>query len=93
MIGSDFTLFQSKEYEVLDQFIRYLNMISNETGISVKYSTFQAYAEAIYKEGKEKGIQFPEKTNDFFPYADTYTTTDFWTGFFTSNPDFKHLIR
>lgn len=36
-------------------------------------------------------VEWPKKEGDFFPYASDYHA--YWTGFFTSRPTSKRLIR
>lgn len=36
-------------------------------------------------------VTYVEKTDDFFPYADT--EYGYWTGYFTSRVNLKHYIR
>lgn len=51
------------------------------------YSTPTCYTKALIKLGPRLEIQ----TNDFFPYASSNHT--YWTGYFTSKPVLKGLIR
>ena len=43
------------------------------------------------KELKNGSVELPIKTDDFIPYADT--AKFFWTGFYSSRPNFKYYIR
>ena len=57
------------------------------------YSTPSLYIKARNAEP----IQWPTKTDDFFPYAFSYDTPDspnsYWTGYLTSRPTLKGYIR
>jgi len=47
------------------------------------YSTPTQYLGAIFP----LGIQYPTKTDDFFPYADNLNS--YWTGYFSSRVNLK----
>ena len=53
-----------------------------------RYSTPSNYIDAL-KEYKE--IKWPTKNDDMFPYEDK--PDSFWTGYFSSRPNDKSLIR
>jgi hypothetical protein len=36
-------------------------------------------------------ITFPEKTDDFFPYSDTFS--GYWTGYFVSRVNLKYMVK
>ena len=59
----------------------------NGSQVNVFYSTPACYTYALYK----SGIEHTVKTDDFFPYADR--PHSFWTGYFTSRPALKRLVR
>lgn len=60
---------------------------SNQTGIRLFYSTPSCYAKAI----QNSSAEFPRKEDDYFPYATS--THSYWTGYFTSKPNFKGIVR
>jgi lysosomal alpha-mannosidase len=60
---------------------------SNSTNIHVFYSTPGCYTKAVNAAQK----RWPSKRDDFFPYADKVNS--YWTGYFTSRPAFKYMIR
>jgi len=53
----------------------------------IKYSTPTEYLAAIFP----LSIQYPEKSDDFFPYADLPNA--YWTGYFTSRVNLKCQVR
>lgn len=53
----------------------------------MKYSTPSCYLKALH----DTQTKWPTKTDDFFPYATDYHS--YWTGFFSSRPTFKGMIR
>jgi lysosomal alpha-mannosidase len=53
------------------------------------YSTPACYAAAV--NNAIAASDFPQKDDDFFPYADG--AHDYWTGYFTSRPTWKGLVR
>lgn len=59
--------------------------------MNIKYSTFEDYTLAVMEEIMNDNIELPVKTDDFLPYADKEQF--FWTGFYTSRPNFKYFIR
>lgn len=86
--GGDFN-FQNAfmVYKNLDKLIRYINKHSEELGARVKYSTPSEYIRDVLA----SGVEFDVRQEDFFPYADN--SKSYWTGYFTSRPAQKHLVR
>jgi Glycosyl hydrolases family 38 N-terminal domain len=56
------------------------------------YSTVDDYFTAIQKKQKELKFNWPEVNTDFFPY-NGFHVAHYWTGYYTSRPNFKKLIR
>ncbi|KAF0990190.1 hypothetical protein HZS_1453, partial [Henneguya salminicola] len=84
-MGSDFTYqVADKWYDNLDVLIRNIN---KRSGYKAFYSTPWRYFESILK----TGISLPEYKYDFFPYSTSEHSC--WTGFYTSRPGFKRLVR
>ena len=77
-------------YINLDRAIKAVN--ANGT-ITLQYSTPSLYVKARSAEP----VQWPIKTDDFFPYAFSYDTPDspnsYWTGYLSSRPTLKGYIR
>eukprot|EP00928_Gymnodinium_smaydae_P071618 TRINITY_DN55154_c0_g1_i1.p1 TRINITY_DN55154_c0_g1~~TRINITY_DN55154_c0_g1_i1.p1 ORF type:complete len:1000 (-),score=187.82 TRINITY_DN55154_c0_g1_i1:255-3206(-) len=85
-MGSDFQYEDAASWFVnLDRIIKHVN---EDGRVMATYSTPDAYVAAKMK---EKSVEWPLKTDDFFPYADG--PHKFWTGYFTSRPAFKRYIR
>eukprot|EP00096_Caligus_rogercresseyi_P006017 TRINITY_DN22147_c0_g1_i1.p1 TRINITY_DN22147_c0_g1~~TRINITY_DN22147_c0_g1_i1.p1 ORF type:complete len:951 (-),score=151.90 TRINITY_DN22147_c0_g1_i1:18-2828(-) len=71
-------------FKNMDKLMKYFK----HDNISLLYSTPSCYAESIQKAMKTK---FPVKTDDFFPYSND--PHSYWTGYFTSRPGLKGMIR
>lgn len=50
----------------IDKLINYINDHRSDYKIEIKYGTPKEYIEAIHNQG----VEYPIKTDDFFPYAD-----------------------
>ncbi|KAL7642572.1 UNVERIFIED_CONTAM: hypothetical protein RMT77_007133 [Armadillidium vulgare] len=88
-MGEDFDyVYAEAYYKNLDKLIKYVNARQeNGSKVNLVYSTPSCYLDALHDEN----IQWPTKTDDFFPYASDPHA--FWTGYFTSRPTLKGLIR
>ncbi|CAA6660049.1 unnamed protein product [Spirodela intermedia] len=84
-MGTDFRYqYANSWFRQLDKFIHYVNM---DGRVNALYST-----PSIYTDAKHAAKEFwPLKTEDFFPYADRENA--YWTGYFTSRPNFKGYVR
>jgi len=84
LFGDDFT-FQNAfmSYRGLDKLIDYCNK-NQKTNMQFKYSTPGKYLDALKL---ETGVEYKVVKHDFFPYYQDRLR--FWSGFFTSRPDFK----
>ncbi|CAJ0938021.1 unnamed protein product, partial [Mesorhabditis belari] len=86
-MGNDFNYQQAnKWYRNLDKLVAYINA-NPSFGMNVQYSTPACYANALQATPTIWG----SKQDDFFPYASG--DHSFWTGYFTSRPAFKGMIR
>lgn len=86
-LGSDFHWANPRMWTMnMDKLMGYINNKS-DFGVTVKYATPGEYISAISKEG----LQYPTKTDDFFPYAD-YDDA-YWSGYFTSRVGIKGFVR
>ncbi|PPD74048.1 hypothetical protein GOBAR_DD29028 [Gossypium barbadense] len=84
-MGTDFRYqYANSWFRQMDKFIHYVNQ---DGRINALYSTPSIYTDAKYAEN----VQWPLKTDDFFPYADKPNA--YWTGYFTSRPAFKGYVR
>ncbi|KAE9550865.1 hypothetical protein FO519_005927, partial [Halicephalobus sp. NKZ332] len=70
----------------LDKLIKIANNITTRK-IHAFYSTPSCYTEGV----RESILSWTNKTSDFFPYADKDHA--YWTGYFTSKPAMKGLVR
>ncbi|XP_018008120.1 lysosomal alpha-mannosidase [Hyalella azteca] len=88
-MGSDFQYQNAATwYKNLDKLIKYVNA-RQEAGskVRVTYSTPSCYVDALHA----SQISWGTKQDDFFPYASDPHA--YWTGYFTSRPTFKGMIR
>lgn len=56
------------------------------------YSTVDEYFLALKKAQEKKQFKWPSHSGDFFPYNGVYAGS-YWSGYYTSRPNFKKLIR
>jgi hypothetical protein len=86
-MGCDFSYTNAKmNYESMDALIEYINQ-RYHFNTTVMYSTPGEYIRAI----SAIDIAWPTRYADMFPYADK--PEDYWTGYFTSRPNFKKFVR
>ena len=89
LYGHDFHFTNAENtYELLDKTISLVNK-NNKKLFYVKYSTPSEY----FREIREEKSIFPSfgPDNDFLPYQ--AGVVNWWTGFFTSRPNFKRTCR
>ncbi|PIC18202.1 hypothetical protein B9Z55_024180 [Caenorhabditis nigoni] len=87
LMGSDFQYTNSNSWYVnLDKLIKYVNADKSKK-VKVIYSTPACYTQAV----KSRSPKLSTKIDDFFPYASGKHS--YWTGYFTSRPAFKGMIR
>ncbi|XP_040580756.2 LOW QUALITY PROTEIN: lysosomal alpha-mannosidase [Lepeophtheirus salmonis] len=72
-------------FKNMDKIISYF---SDRKKLNVVYSTPSCYMEAVLKKLQ---IDYPIKKDDFFPYS--MDTRGYWTGYFSSRPSLKRMIR
>ena len=85
--GDDFKFRNSAvQWSNMDQVVKHINE-EGTYGITIRYSTVSEYFAAVAKEQTAVNVI----TGDFFPYADNADA--YWTGYFTSRPVTKGLIR
>ncbi|XP_071747296.1 lysosomal alpha-mannosidase-like [Lepeophtheirus salmonis] len=84
-MGGDFQYTDaSMWFKNMDKVMKYFK----HEKINILYSTPSCYAKAV--KASMKG-SFPIKTDDFFPYSND--PHSYWTGYFTSRPSLKGMIR
>jgi len=87
-MGEDFTYSNANMwFKNMDKLKNILNENKNKYNINVMYSTPSCYLKSIHDSNKTWTV----KTDDFFPYASDPHA--FWTGYFTSRPALKGMIR
>ena len=91
--GSDFSFqFAHVNYRFLDDLFAMIKKSYYGKNFRFKYSTADEYFRAIQDSKKKKGFDWPTFTGDFFPYHGIYPGS-YWSGYYTSRPNFKRLIR
>ena len=75
-------------YKNLDKLIKYINKVYINSKIRLFYSTPSCYGQAVKN---SLTAELPSKYDDFFPYSSDPHA--YWTGYFTSRPTFKGLVR
>ncbi|KAJ6251723.1 alpha-mannosidase [Anaeramoeba flamelloides] len=90
-MGNDFH-FQhaSWQYGNMSLLIQYINTHQEKYNMTIQFSTLREYFSDLYS----RELEFPVSSEnfDFFPY-NSALGDDYWTGYFTSWPFLKRLIR
>ncbi|XP_068153638.1 lysosomal alpha-mannosidase-like [Drosophila tropicalis] len=88
-MGGDFQYEDAEvNFKNMDKLIKYINERQSEgSNYNIFYSTPACYLKSVH----EGLMTYPNKTQDFFPYASD--TNSFWTGYFTSRPTQKRFER
>ena len=90
-MGDDFSYFYAElNYKLIDILITKLNQLSDRH--VAFYSTLENYLDHVKMDAKKKSIQWPTHTKDFFPLT-TNNGDSYWTGFYTSRPNYKKAIN
>ncbi|CDW78460.1 lysosomal alpha-mannosidase [Stylonychia lemnae] len=91
--GNDFSHFHADlNYQFLEDYIRLIDQNQVEKKIIFKYSTTTEYLEAISQQKSLRGFDWPEYHDDFFPLNMNFPG-HYWSGFYTSRPNFKSYVR
>eukprot|EP00049_Salpingoeca_infusionum_P002863 m.60599 g.60599 ORF g.60599 m.60599 type:complete len:1171 (+) comp11829_c0_seq2:109-3621(+) len=94
-LGDDFRYDNQREIDAqvsnYKQLIEYMNS-EPSLNVNVRFATLSDYFDSVYQEtmGKPE-TALPTLSGDFFSYADK--DDNYWTGYFTSRPFYKHLDR
>merc|ERR1719431_256720 len=90
-MGEDFNYMNANMwFKNMDKIRNYFN--SNASyGLNILYSTPSCYLKAVHDAAETAGQAWTTKTDDFFPYASDPHA--YWTGYFTSRPALKGMIR
>ncbi|XP_058121282.1 lysosomal alpha-mannosidase-like [Anopheles ziemanni] len=88
-MGDDFNYMDAiMNFKNMDKLIKYTNERQAEgSKINAFYSTPSCYVKAVHS----ANIDWPTKSDDFFPYESDYHS--FWTGYYTSRPTQKRYER
>ncbi|KAE9549642.1 hypothetical protein FO519_007149 [Halicephalobus sp. NKZ332] len=88
LMGGDFQYSNANQVFInMDKLITVANARSNETKIVFKYSTPSCYVKSL----SDAGPRLLQRTGDTFPHATA--NHSYWTGYFTSKPVMKGLVR
>ena len=91
--GMDFAWqFANVNYAFFDNVTEVYMSHLNGRNLNIFYSTVDNYFQSVKKEQERLKFDWPVYTGDFFPY-NGYHVAHYWTGYFTSRPNFKKLIR
>ncbi|CDW89891.1 glycosyl hydrolases family 38 protein [Stylonychia lemnae] len=92
-LGTDFAFqFAHTTYKYIDELVSLFEKSPSGKAFSFKYSTVREYLDAIVLEQKTQDFEWPVYEYDFFPYNGNFQS-HYWTGFYSSRPNFKQLIR
>jgi len=87
-MGSDFNYVNANSwFKNIDKLIKYVNANTSSHNVKLVYSTPSCYTKAV----NDRGLSYAGKSDDFFPYASDPHA--YWTGYFTSRPSLKGMIR
>ena len=87
LFGDDFQYMQADQnFAQMDNMIEYMNS-KHGNKYNFMYSTPSQYIDAVNK----YNVTWPTKYDDGFPYSDK--ANSYWTGYFTSRPNFKQYVR
>ncbi|PAV85017.1 hypothetical protein WR25_04468 [Diploscapter pachys] len=90
LMGSDFHYTDANMWYVnMDKIIQHVN--ERNINVTVFYSTPSCYYKAVQNYAQAQKLTWPQKDDDFFPYANW--DHSYWTGYFTSRPAYKGMIR
>nr|CDS23033.1 lysosomal alpha mannosidase [Echinococcus granulosus] len=102
-MGCDFTYENANENFInLDRLIEHVNAhqsheamrptpwTSSTPPMHLLYSSPACYTKSVNEAFRKRGMM-PQREGDFFPYASASNT--FWTGFYTSRPTQKFMVR
>uniref|UniRef100_A0A7E4VQL4 Alpha-mannosidase n=1 Tax=Panagrellus redivivus TaxID=6233 RepID=A0A7E4VQL4_PANRE len=88
MMGGDFHYSDANLiYTNIDKLIEAANARTNETKVTFHYSTPSCYVKAL----AAAAPRLPQRSDDTFPHATA--NHSYWTGYFTSKPVMKGLVR
>lgn len=81
-----------RDFKKIEDLIKYYDQ-NSDLGIQARFSHLSNYVSQVQEDILDYGLsrQLPVKSDDFFPYIES--TNRVWTGFFTSKPMYKRLIR
>ena len=92
-MGTDFAFqFADLSYKYIEDIVKLINNQTNGQKFKFIYSTAHEYVDAVKKEQERLKFEWPVFHGDFYPLNGNYPG-HYWTGYFTSRPNFKRSIR
>lgn len=89
--GDDFKFKQAKrQFSNMDRLIRHINS-NPHYNLRIRYSTLSDYFDSATAEARDRRVQFPAFTGDYFPYADNRDS--YWSGYYSTRPAIKEASR
>lgn len=90
-MGDDFAFYKSEEtFQFIDNFKNLME--HGQDYMKFIYSSPRQYMEAVQKELEEKKMKLPVYKDDFLPLLMQFRA-HYWSGYYTSRPNFKKLLR
>ena len=72
--------------------VKLVNAQPNGKKFKFKYSTAHNYLQALKRHEQKNDVEWPVYKGDFLPLNSNHPA-HFWTGYFSSRPNFKRLLR
>ena len=67
----------------------HLDSKGNKRSFNLKFSTIQQYLDSVYNDANKNNIEFSRYEGDLWKYDHDGGQNTYWTGYFTTQPDFK----
>lgn len=92
-LGTDFAFqYANISYKYIDDWVAVANSIPDGKKFKFVYSTVQEYLSAVQAEKARLNFEWPTYSGDFYPLTGNFPGHT-WSGYYTSRPNFKQLIR
>ena len=90
-LGEDFSFYRPDvNYDIMDYLITWVSQRTDR--FTFVYSTVGNFHSSVLQDISERDITLPLYTEDFLPLQ-MQVPNGFWSGYYTSRPNFKKLIR